>query len=134
MLANLSSIFFSCLIAVYVPAKLFCFYFHLDLHCAAIDEQLDACNVARIIGCQKERSGRYFMRLAPSTHWDYGNKGVLHFLRDGLCSHGSIYRTWTNDIDPDLSFELGSPSSGERTDGRFAGAVHASTRKSLHSD
>ena len=108
--------------SVYVPEKMFCFYFHLDLRCAAIDEYLDACNKAGIIGCQKECSGRNFTRLAHSTHRDYGNEAVLHFLRDGFVKHGSIYRTWTNDIDPDLSFELGSPSSGERTDGRFAGA------------
>src|SRR6476620_9105089 len=112
---------------------MFCFHFLLDLRCAAIDEQLDACNEAGIIGCQKERSGSNFTRLAYSTHWDYGNKAVLHFLAGNLTQHGSIYRTWTNDIDPDLSFELSSPSSGERTDGSFAGTVHASTRKSLHS-
>ena len=44
-----------------------------------------------------------------------------------------IYRAGTDDVDPDPSFELGSPSSGEGTYGRFAGAVHDSARKSLHS-
>ena len=45
-----------------------------------------------------------FTRLAHSTHWDYGNIAVLHFLRK-IAKHGSIYSTGTDDIDPDLSFE-----------------------------
>jgi hypothetical protein len=48
---------------MYVPEKMFCFHFLLDLRCAAIDEQLDACNEAGIIGCQKERSRSNFTRL-----------------------------------------------------------------------
>ena len=79
------------------PAKTFCFYFQLDLRCAAIDEQLDACDEIRFIGCQKERSGCNFARLAHSTHWDYGDEAVLHSLWSTL-KYGSIYRTWTNDI------------------------------------
>ena len=44
-----------------------------------------------------------------------------------------IYWAWSDDIDHDSSLELGSPSSGKRTDGCFAGAVEGSARKSLHS-
>jgi hypothetical protein len=37
---------------------------------------------------------------------------MLQFLRSAI-EYRSIYSSWTDDIDPDLSYELGSPSSGE---------------------
>ena len=104
----------------------------LDLRCAAVDVQLDAGNEAGIIGCQKESSGRNLAWFAHSTHWDYVNEAVLYFLKNAV-EYRRIYRAGADDIYLDPSFELGSPSSSERTYGRFAGAVHDSIRKSLHS-
>src|SRR6476620_4376726 len=105
-----------------------------DLHlcCAAVNEHLNTGNEAGIIGCQKESSGCDLTRLTHSSHRNYGNETVYHFLRSPV-KYRRIYRAWTNHIDPDPSFELGSPSSGERTDSRFAGAVDGSAWKSLHS-
>ena len=83
------------------------FYFKLDLCCAAVDVQLNTGNKAGISRCQKERSSRNLWRLTHSTLLDYGSKTILYFLGGAVKCH-SIYWSWTDDMDPDSSFELGS--------------------------
>jgi hypothetical protein len=81
---------------------------------------------------KKECCGSDLTRLAHPTRWDYRSEAIFQFLRSTI-EYRRIYRAGTDDIDPNPSFELSSPSSGERTDGRFASTVDGSARKSFHS-
>jgi hypothetical protein len=54
--------------------------------------------------------------------------GIIDAKPSFICSddpveHWCIYRARPDDIDPDLSFEFSSPSSGKRTNCCFAGAT-----------
>ena len=95
-----------------------------------MDEQLNAWNETRIIWHEKQCSRCDLPWLAHSTHLDYGNEAVFQFLRSAI-KYRRVYRTGTDDIDSDLSFELGSPSSGKRTDSCFAGAVDCGVQEIL---
>ena len=68
-----------------------------------------------------EKAQRAISSACPIDPLGLWKQSRPSFLEGRFVSHGSIYRTWTNDIDPDPSFGLGSPSSGEKTEGRFAG-------------
>ena len=105
--------------------------FQLDLCCAASTNS--SMPVTKLESSDARNSAQ--MRSHPgfhSTHWNYGNEAVLHFLRSTV-KYGRIYRTESDDIDSDLSFELCSPGSGKSTDRCFAGAVDCSARESFYS-
>jgi hypothetical protein len=45
------------------------------------------------------------LAVDPFDPSEYGSKTILYFLRSAI-KYRRIYWTWTDDIDPNLSFEL----------------------------
>src|SRR5271168_5401229 len=96
-----------------------------DLRRAAIHEQFDSGDKARVVRGQENRRFGNFIRATHAAHRDAGDD-----LGDGLlgkrCQDRRIDRAGTNDIGADLAIlELQRPSADKGTDGCLAGTVNA---------
>src|SRR5579871_275531 len=101
-----------------------------------VNEELDTCNVARFIRCQKHDGASDLLVLSNASHRNL----TFHEFRESLnailaqecavCGRDNDARA--NGVDADAaSFEIARPGAGERPDRRLGRAVHAEVLHAL---
>ncbi len=103
----------------------------LDLGCAAVDVELDAVDVAGVVGGEEEGDGGDFFGAAYLAAGNQGCEVGLGVGAEGI-EDGCVDGSGAEDVDADLAvLEVVEPGAGEGADRRFAGSVHAEGRKAL---
>src|SRR2546422_394410 len=109
----------------------------LDLGHAAVDEQLDAGDVAAVIGRQEERGLRDLVGAAHPPHRNRGHDILLELLDLRLAQPQAIEarrldRTRADRVDADPApLEIDGPAARERAHRRLGGAVDAGGLEAL---
>src|SRR6185369_3142055 len=87
-----------------------------DLGFAAVDEQLDAVDEARIVGGKKDSRLGNFVRIADAAHWDPRGQSIEHSLLPCGVGAGQLEESWrlggsgAERVDPDAAaLEIENP-------------------------
>src|SRR5262249_25312554 len=103
----------------------------LDLGHAAIDEQLDAGDVAAVVGGEEQGSVRHLVWRAHPAQWHGGDDARLHLVDllprpPGLAEARRFSRAGADGVHADLAVpQLRRPAARERPHGGLAAAVDA---------
>src|SRR5262249_13951460 len=106
-----------------------------DLRQTSIDEQLDAGDVASVVGSEERDGGSDVFRMPNPTEWYalpvLSGHGIPRLLREPLQA-GRVDTSRADDVDPDPArLEVARPGAGKRTKSRFGRAVDAAADEPL---
>ncbi len=103
----------------------------LDLGGAAVDEELDAVDVAGVVGGEEEGDGGDLFGAADLAARNEGGEVVLGVGAEGV-EDGRVDGSGAEDVDADLAvLEVVEPGAGEGADRSFAGGVDAEGREAF---